>query len=392
LWCAVVRRPTSRKPYDRLWITGSRRQRFQSAIIKEWADREKVDVKVRLHNEPGQLLYAGVGSTGRSAILMEFTTGVGAVHQPLDSVDDIIKSVVARNGPMIQRFEYLGNFEGGGWAPMSGDAFSLLFAVRVDEGACGHRRPGIYRRQATRSQADMGHLPCAAEKCKGRLWLRVTSAPHRHQQWVGAFFCLWRRTHGCQGEHNGQTTPSAGLGTARSSRFCPADARLGRRVEQQWLISGRCVDFQPPARGPSPSANAPKVREVLDAWLFRRGRKVVPIRSSRVSMVFGASRRQGAAKTCSSTSLCVECEKQVGRAKATISRRTQSSTTSRLDEEGHPRLDLALSDQRRRSGRRYVLTSPSAYRPPDLAQIGQAHIVRLFKASRWIDARWLKRS
>jgi hypothetical protein len=44
---------------------------------------------------------------------MEFTNWESAQYsQALDSVDDIIKSVVARNGPIDPAVEYLGKFEG----------------------------------------------------------------------------------------------------------------------------------------------------------------------------------------------------------------------------------------------------------------------------------------
>ena len=41
------------------WVPGA--NDVQSAIIKEWADKEKVDVQGRLHHQPGQQAAADPG-------------------------------------------------------------------------------------------------------------------------------------------------------------------------------------------------------------------------------------------------------------------------------------------------------------------------------------------
>src|ERR1700757_3223016 len=73
------------------WVPGA--NEVQSAIIKEWADREKVDVKVDYITSQGNklLLTLSVEAQARSGHdIMEFTNWESAQYnQALDSVDDI---------------------------------------------------------------------------------------------------------------------------------------------------------------------------------------------------------------------------------------------------------------------------------------------------------------
>src|SRR5260370_14706082 len=96
------------------WVPGA--NEVQSAIIKEWADKEKVDVKVDYITSQGNqlLLRLAAESQARSGHdIMEFTNWESAqMNAALEPVDDVIKSVVARNGPIDPAVEYLGKFEG----------------------------------------------------------------------------------------------------------------------------------------------------------------------------------------------------------------------------------------------------------------------------------------
>ena len=96
------------------WVPGA--NDVQSAIIKEWADKEKVDVKIDYITSQGNklLLTLAAESQARSGHdIMEFTNWEPAqMNAALEPVDDVVKSVVATNGPIDPAVEYLGKFEG----------------------------------------------------------------------------------------------------------------------------------------------------------------------------------------------------------------------------------------------------------------------------------------
>src|SRR5258707_12199636 len=98
------------------WVPGA--NEVQAAIIKEWADKEKVDVKVDFITSQGNklLLTLSAESQARSGHdIMEFTNWESAQFTAaLEPVDDVVKSVVATNGPIDPAVEYLGKFEGKG--------------------------------------------------------------------------------------------------------------------------------------------------------------------------------------------------------------------------------------------------------------------------------------
>ena len=100
------------------WVPGA--NDVQSAIIKEWADQEKVDVKVDYITSQGNklLLTLAAEAQARSGHdIMEFTNWESAqMNAALEPVDDVIKSVVAKNGPIDPAVEYLGKFKASGWA------------------------------------------------------------------------------------------------------------------------------------------------------------------------------------------------------------------------------------------------------------------------------------
>src|SRR3984893_13878669 len=84
------------------WVPGA--NDVQSAIIKEWADREKVEVQIDYITSQGNklLLTLAAESQAKSGHdIMEFTNWESAqFNESLEAVDDIIKSIVAKNGPI----------------------------------------------------------------------------------------------------------------------------------------------------------------------------------------------------------------------------------------------------------------------------------------------------
>src|SRR6267378_3126888 len=117
------------------WVPGA--NDVQSAIIKEWADKEKVDVKIDYITSQGNklLLTLAAESQARSGHdIMEFTNSESAqFNAALEPVDDVVKSVVAKNGPIDPAVEYLGKFEGK-WlgVPMTRGTLLLGCCTRFD--------------------------------------------------------------------------------------------------------------------------------------------------------------------------------------------------------------------------------------------------------------------
>src|SRR3954470_18186126 len=96
------------------WVPGA--NEVQSQIIKEWADKEKVDVKVDYITSQGNklLLPRAVEAQSRSGHdIMEFTNWESAQYNAaLEPVNDVVDRVIAKNGGIDPAVEYLGKYQG----------------------------------------------------------------------------------------------------------------------------------------------------------------------------------------------------------------------------------------------------------------------------------------
>jgi ABC-type glycerol-3-phosphate transport system substrate-binding protein len=96
------------------WVPGA--NDVQAAIIKEWADKEKIDVKVDFITSQGNKLLLTIAAESQAKSghdIMEFTNWESAqFNAALDAHDDVVKKVVAANGPIDPAVEYVGKFEG----------------------------------------------------------------------------------------------------------------------------------------------------------------------------------------------------------------------------------------------------------------------------------------
>src|SRR5260370_15670706 len=84
------------------WVPGA--NDVQSAIIKEWADREKVDVKVDYITSQGNKLLLTLAAESQAHSghdIMEFTNWEAAqMNAGLEPPAYVVKTVVAKNGPL----------------------------------------------------------------------------------------------------------------------------------------------------------------------------------------------------------------------------------------------------------------------------------------------------
>src|SRR5258707_3975141 len=92
------------------WVPGA--NEVTKAIIDEWAAKEKVEVQVDFITSQGNKLLLTLAAekvAGSGHDIMEFTNWEIAQHADgLDRVDDLMKEVLARNGPLDPAVEYIG--------------------------------------------------------------------------------------------------------------------------------------------------------------------------------------------------------------------------------------------------------------------------------------------
>src|SRR5205807_1532283 len=91
------------------WVPGANDVALK--IIKEWGEKEKVDVKVDFITSQGNkllLTIAAEAQAGSGHDIMELTNWEAAQHAfALEPVDDLVRDVIARNGPLEPSVEYL---------------------------------------------------------------------------------------------------------------------------------------------------------------------------------------------------------------------------------------------------------------------------------------------
>ncbi len=269
------------------WVPGA--NEVQSTIIKEWADKEKVDVKVDYITSQGNklLLTLSVEAQARSGHdIMEFTNWEPAqFNQALDNHDDVVKQVVAQNGPLDPAVEYLGKYEGR-WlgVPMTRGTLLLGCTVRFDmlKEQAGVDYQALYPAGKPPNDASWtwDAFMAAAEKCQkaGHGFGLPLGNTTDTNQWVGALFLAY----------GAQLMDAKGNITVKSDEvkqvleygkklasFCPADAQAWDDASNnKWLISGTgALIFNPPSAWAVAKRDAPQVAEKCWFGGFPKGPK-----------------------------------------------------------------------------------------------------------------------
>jgi ABC-type glycerol-3-phosphate transport system substrate-binding protein len=257
------------------WVPGA--NEVQSAIIKEWADKEKVDVKVDYITSQGNklLLTLSVESQSRSGHdIMEFTNWESAqFNAALENHDDVVKQVVATNGPINPAVEYLGKYDGR-WlgVPMTRGTLLLGCTVRFDmlKEQAGLDYQALYPAGKPPNDASWtwDAFMVAAEKCQkaGHGFGLPLGNTTDTNQWVGALFLAY----------GAQLMDAKGNITVKTDAvkqvleygkklagFCPADAQAWDDASNnKWLISGTgSLIFNPPSAWAVAKRDAPQVAE-----------------------------------------------------------------------------------------------------------------------------------
>jgi ABC-type glycerol-3-phosphate transport system substrate-binding protein len=257
------------------WVPGA--NDVQTALIKEWGAREKVDVTIDYITSQGNklLLTLQAESLARSGHdIMEFTNWEPAqMNQSLESHDDVVKAIVAKNGPIDPAVEYLGKYDGR-WlgVPMTRGTLLLGCTTRFDmmKQHAGLDMQALY--PAGKPPADESWtwdaFLAAAEKCHKAgvgfgLPLGNTTDTN---QWVGALFLAY----------GAELMDAKGNNTVKTDKvravleygkklyaFCPAEATAWDDASNnKWLLSGKgALIFNPPSAWAVGKRDAPQVAE-----------------------------------------------------------------------------------------------------------------------------------
>jgi ABC-type glycerol-3-phosphate transport system substrate-binding protein len=257
------------------WVPGA--NDVQSAIIKEWADKEKVDVKVDYITSQGNklLLTLGAESQAKSGHdIMEFTNWEAAQYNAtLDSHDDVVKTVVAQNGPIDPAVEYLGKFEGR-WlgVPMTRGTLLLGCCSRYDmmKELAGVDVQALYPagKPANDATWTWDAFLAAAEKCQkgGHAFGLPLGSTTDTNQWVGALFLAYgAEVMDAKGNVTVKTDAVRQVleYAKKLAAFVPADApSWDDASNNKWLISGKgALIFNPPSAWAVAKRDAPQVAE-----------------------------------------------------------------------------------------------------------------------------------
>jgi len=267
------------------WVPGA--NDVMSRLIQEWAEKEKVEVKVDYITSQGNKLLLTIAAEAQAKSghdIMELTNWEVAQHSfALEPVDDIVAEVVAENGPIDPAVEYIGKFEGK-WrgVPMTRGTLLLGCCTRFDlmKELAGVDVQALYPAGGPPQDAawTWDNFLVAAEKCfKGNhpfgLPLGVTTDTN---QWVGALFLAYGAE--LMDAKANITVKTDAVRQAldyakRLAQFVPPDApSWDDASNNKFLLSGRAsLIFNPPSAWAVGKRDAPQVAEKCWTHGFPKG-------------------------------------------------------------------------------------------------------------------------
>jgi ABC-type glycerol-3-phosphate transport system substrate-binding protein len=340
------------------WVPGA--NDVQTAIIKEWSDKEKVEVKIDYITSQGNKLLLTLAAEAQAKSghdIMEFTNWESAQHSAaLEPVDDVVKNVVARNGPIDPAVEYLGKFEGHWYAvPMTRGTLLLGCCSRFDlmKEHAGVDVQALYPagKPPNDESWTWDAFLAAAEKCQkaGYGFGLPLGSTTDTNQWVGALFLAF----------GAELMDAKGNVTAKSDAvkqvleygkklvaFCPADATAWDDASNnKWLLSGKgALIMNPPSAWAVGKRDAPQVAEKCWTHGFPKGpagrfNPILP----RMYGVWNFSKNKPAAKSLLEfLTLRQNAEKQVAASQGyDIPPYTKFVDFKTWDEEGPPKGSLS---------------------------------------------------
>jgi ABC-type glycerol-3-phosphate transport system substrate-binding protein len=269
------------------WVPGANDVALK--IINEWGEKEKVDVKVDFITSQGNKLVLALAAESQAKSghdIMEFTNWEAAQHNlSLEPVDDLMKDIIGRNGPVEPAVEYLAKFKGR-WTsvPMTRGTLLLGVCTRYDllKQHAGIDIQEVYPAGKPAADKDWtwDNFLVAAEKCHKAgcafgLPLGVTTDT---MQWVGALFLAYGAN--VMDENANVTVKTDAVKQVleygkRLAAFLPNDAvAWDDASNNKWLISGKgALIFNPPSAWAVAKRDAPQIAEKCWTHGFPSGPK-----------------------------------------------------------------------------------------------------------------------
>ena len=271
------------------WVPGANTAMTQ--ICEAWAEKEKVDLKIDYLSTQGNKLYLTIAaeSLARSGHdIMDFSGWELSRYQSsLEPVDDVMKEVLARNGPVGPEHEYLA-ISKGKWLAVPGVRGTGFIT------ACS-------RIDLMKTHADIDLLamfPAGAQPTKaaeGWTWdAFLTAAERCHKagvafglplggttdavDWLGAFFrAFGAELVDAKGNITVKSDPvrQAMEYLVRLAAFLPPDVSAwDNSSNNKWLIAGKgALIFNPPSAWAVAKRDAPQVAEKLWTHAMPKGPK-----------------------------------------------------------------------------------------------------------------------
>jgi ABC-type glycerol-3-phosphate transport system substrate-binding protein len=261
------------------WVPGA--NKAMTEICEAWGAKEKVEVKIDYLSTQGNKLYLTIAAEALAKSghdIMDFSAWEPARYvDSLDPVDDVMKEVTARNGPVGPEYEYLAKPKGT-WLAVPGIRGTLLLTAcsRIDlmKQHAGVDLLAMFPAGAEPTKAAEGWtwdaFLVAAEKCHkaGFAFGLPLGATTDAGEWLGAFF----HAYGAElvDAKGNVTVKSEPVRKAldylhRLAAFLPPDVGAWDNASNnKWLVSGKgALIFNPPSAWAVAKRDAPQVAEQL---------------------------------------------------------------------------------------------------------------------------------
>lgn len=271
------------------WVPGA--NDITATAIKEWAEKEKVEVKVDFITSQGNklLLTLAAESQAKSGHdIMEFTNWEAPQYaNQLEPVDDVMKKVLEANGPIDPSVEFLGKHKGA-WVTVPMTRGSLLMSV------CA-RHDLLKEHAGIDLQAMYPAGKDATAAADGWTWEALLGAAEKLQKagfafgiplgvttdsvlWLGGLFAAYGAVLiDAKGNVTAKTDAVKEAVTygKRLMQFLPPDAPAwDDSSNNKWLISGKgSLIFNPPSAWAVAKRDAAAVAEKCWTVGFPKGPK-----------------------------------------------------------------------------------------------------------------------
>jgi len=297
------------------WVPGA--NQAMTEICQAWAAQEKVDLTIDYFSTQGNKLLMNIALEAQARVghdIMDFSAWEPALHaNSLEPVDDVVREVIARNGPVTPTIDYLAKPDGRQWRVVPAIRGTLLLSTcsRFDllKEHAGIDIQGMYPAGAAPSAlADTwtwDNFLVAAEKCHkaGYPFGLPLGATTDSIDWIGALFHAFGADLVDAG---GKLTVKSDAVrqvldySKRLAGFLPPDVSAwDNSSNNKWLIAGKgALIFNPPSAWAVAKRDAPQIAEKL--WTHAmpkgpRGRYVAML--PRFQGLWNFSKNKSAAKS-----------------------------------------------------------------------------------------------